>query len=279
MKSSVTGVMIGIMRLLSMILVAFFVGSVVGFGADNMIVPALGGVLLGTHTGATSYTGSIDGPIARLLIFADSTTALSTVTGAKLTLTQSTPRKNDTMIPEMTLGNLADIAGYIDAIYYQLTAGFAIKFSIPISSGDCYDTEGGTITYTLSNCASADTIKVYSIDDPKRSFDYINIVPIACLAGSIKILDVASTAYAFVDPTNVTRVKVNYRNGISCEYVGEELMEIFRVLNPVNKVTDAFLLTPGYEVIGGINVIDAVSMEFNLASNGTVYLVKYLLSK
>jgi hypothetical protein len=219
----------------------------------------------------------VESPIARLLIDADSTTALATVTAVKLTVAQATKRRTGTLIPELTLAILADIAGFIDAIYYEMTAEFRIKISIPISLGGAYDLEGGNLMYTLSGCTAGDTIKVYGIDDAKRDLDYIEIVPVACLAGGVKVIDCTNVKFLFVDPTNVTRCKLNY-NGVGIEYVGEEIQEIARVVNPVHKVTNAGILTSGFGTLAGIIVADALSAEMNLTSAGTVYVVKHLIA-
>lgn len=240
--------------------------------------PGVLATLLGTHTGQTSYSGNIDQPIARLLIDADSTTSLATVTAAKLTLSQATKRKTGTMIPELTFAQLADIAGFIDAVYYQMTAEFRIKFSVPISLGGAYDLEGGSLTYNLSNCTAADTIKVYAIDDAKRELDYIEVIPVGTVANNNKNVDLTMGAYLFIDPTVLTRIKINYPGGISVEYVGEEIQEIARILNPVNKVTNAGLITPGYEALSGVIVRDAVSAEIQFSSATTFYVLKHLLA-
>jgi hypothetical protein len=283
------------MRVVSYMVVLMVLGTSIGYGLGiNPIIPmgALGAVsfiplgvdqnclctLLGTHTGQVAYTGSIDSPIARLYIDADSATALGTVTAAKLSLSQATKKRTGTIIPELPFSVLADIAGYIDAIYYQYTATFRIKFSIPIGGGPAYDPEGGSLTYNLSNCTAADTIKVYCIDDARRGQSYIEIVPIACLAGGVKQIDCTYANWLFIDPSNLTRVKVNYAGGLSIEYVGEELDEIARLVNPVHKVTDAGILSAGTITNAGLNIQDAVSCEVNLTAAGTVYLVKQLLA-
>lgn len=284
----------GLMRIISVVLLSVVLGFAVSYvtgvtpiipimaivfiGTIPLIPKGALGVLLGTHTGAVAYTGSIDSPVARLMIDADSTSALATVTAIKLTLSQATKRKQGTLIPELSLAILGDICAFIDAMYFEMTATFRIIFSIPISLGGAYDPEGGSMTYTLSNCTAADTIKVYAIDDAKRELDYIEIIPVACLAGGVKQLDVRDTKFLFVDPTNITRIKFTYATGLSIEYVGAEIQEICRIVNPIQKVTDVGVLTPGYGTLGGINVIDAVNAEVNLTAAGTVYMFKHLLA-
>jgi hypothetical protein len=286
-----------LMRLISFILVSIILGMGISFGMGVSPILGIGigsgivyvssnirleagslAVLLGTHTGAATYSGSIEQPIARLLFDADSTTALSTVTACKLTLTQATKRKTGTLIPEMTFANLADICGIIDGIYYQMTATFRIIFSIPISLGGAYDPEGGNLTYSLSGCTAADTINVYSIDDAKRELDYIEIIPVGFGAAGLKSMDAVQAAWFFVDPTNLTRINVKYPNGLNIEYTGAEIMEINRVINPCHKITDAGIITAGYGTLAGINVRDAVGCDVTLAATGTVYVLKNLLA-
>jgi hypothetical protein len=286
-----------LMRVMSFILVSVVLGMAVSFGFG--VSPILGvgiasgivyvssnirleagslAVLLGTHTGATTYSGSIEQPIARLLIDADSATALGTVTAPKLTLTQATRRKTGTMIPEMSFANLADICGIIDGIYYQMTATFRIIFSIPISLGGAYDLEGGNLTYSLSGCTAGDTITVSSIDDAKRELDYIEIIPVGFGAAGLKSMDAVFAKWFFIDPTNLTRIVVKYPNGLNVEYTGAEIMEINRVMNPCHKITDAGIITAGYGTLAGINVGDAVACDVTLAAAGTVYVLKNLLA-
>lgn len=282
-----------LMRVVSAILVMFIFGSAISFGTGvdlwipvsiigvaSFVPTGLGAnclaVLVGTHIGAIAYTESIESPVARIMIDADSATALATVTAVKLTVSQSTKRKTGTLFPELSLAILADICGFIDAIYYEMTATFRIIFSIPISLGGAYDTEGGSLTYTLSNCTAGDTIKVYAIDDAKRELDYIEIIPVSCPAGGVKVVDVVQCPYFFMDPTNITRLKLNYRNGVSIEYLGEEIKEIARLVNPVHKLTDVGALTAGYSGIAGVNVIDATTVEVTAAALGLCYIVKHL---
>lgn len=286
---------VNLMRVVSFVLVSVLFGGAIGYGLGvNPVIPVsvlfvlgfipLGidqnclAVLLNTHTGATSYSGSIDSPIARLMIDADSISSLATVTSPKLTLSQSTKRKTGTLIPELTFAVLADICGFIDAVYYEMTATFRIIFSIPISLGGAYDPEGGSLSYTISGATAGDTIKVYSIDDAKRELDFVEITPVACLAGGVKQIDVRDVKFLFIDPTNITRIKFGYANGLSIEYVGAEISEICRIVNPVHKVTDVGVLTPGYGTLGGINVIDALTADVNLTVAGTVYVFKHLLA-
>jgi hypothetical protein len=285
---------LGTMRIVSLLILTLFVGGAIGyavgispiipclvigsFGFVNLIPAGALGVLVGTYTGGAAYSDSIDAPIARLMIDATSNTALATVTATKLTVTQATKRRQGTIIPEIALGVLAEICGFIDAVYYQMTATFRIIFSIPISLGGAYDPEGGSITYTLSNCTAADTIKVYNIDDAKRELDYIEIVPIACKAGGVTQLNVRDSKFLFTDPTNITRLKFTYASGLSIEYMGAEIAEIARIVNPVHKVTDAGLLTAGSDAIAGINVIDAVQADVTLTADGLVYMFKHLLA-
>lgn len=255
------------------------VGAGIVYASSNIKIEAGSlAILLGTHTGATVYSGNIEQPIARLLIDADSISALATVTAPKLTLTQSTKRKTGTLIPEMTFANLADICGIVDGLYYQMTATFRIIFSIPISLGGAYDPEGGNLTYSLSGCTAGDTINVYSIDDAKRELDYIEITPVGFGAAGLKSMDAVMAAWFFVDPTNLTRINIKYPNGLNIEYVGAEIMEINRVLNPCHKITDAGIITAGYGTLAGINVKDAVSCDVTLAAAGTVYVLKNLLA-
>ncbi|HUX55771.1 MAG TPA: hypothetical protein VMV77_02280 [Bacteroidales bacterium] len=289
--------MICLMRVISFVLVTVIFGTAVGYGLDVdpwvsvgvigvvSLIPSgiLGesgvlGVLIGIHTGQVAYGGSIESPVARIMIDADSATALATVMAVKLTLNQATKRKTGNMIPEISFAVLADICGFIDAIFYEMTVEFRIIFSIPISLGGAYDLEGGSIGYVLSGCTAADTIKVYAIDDARRELDYLEIVPVSCPAGGVKVIDSVFGEFLFVDPTNLTRVKINYANGVGIEYLGEEVKEIARLVNPVHKVTNAGLLTAGYSDVSGINIRDAVTVDITLAALGLVYVVKHLLA-
>lgn len=284
-----------ILAVMTLVLTSVVMGTAIGFSMGiNPWVPIaviIGGsiviskgmnlvgtlaTLVGTHTGATSYSGSIESPTARLYIFGDSATAISTLNAVKLTLTQATKRKTGTLIPELTFDILADIAAYIDGVIYEDATAFYKKFSIPVSLGGSYDLEGGALSYTLTGATAGDTIKVYAIDDAKRELDYIEIVPLGCIAGSVKTIDAVNCAYFFADPTNVTRLKVTYANGTAIEYLGEEITEIARVMNPVHKGTLAGLFTMGFGTLAGMNIMDAVNLEVNLTANGTVYLVKHL---
>lgn len=286
---------VSLMRFVGAILVMFIFGSAISFGTGvdlwipvsvlgvvTFVPTGLGAnclaVLVGTHTGAIAYAESIESPVARIMIDADSTTALATVTAVKMSLTQSTKRKTGTLFPELSFAILADIAGFIDAIYYEMTATFRIIFSIPISLGGAYDTEGGSLSYVLSNCTAADMIKVYAIDDAKRELDYIEITPMSCPAGGSKTIDVTQCPFFFMDPTNITRLKINYRNSVSIEYLGEEIKEIARLVNPVHKVTDVGILTAGYSGIAGINITDASTVEVTATVLGLCYVVKHLLA-
>lgn len=236
------------------------------------------GVLLGTYTGQVAYSGSIEQPCARILIDADSAAALANVTAVKMTLSQATKRKTGTLIPELSFAILADIAGFIDAVYYEMTATFRIIFSIPVSLGGAYDLEGGSLDYSLSGCTAADTIKMYAIDDAKRDLSYMEITPVSCNAGGVKTLDTSNVNFLFVDPANLTRIKISYVSGLSIEYLGEEIKELARLVNPVHKVTDAGLITAGYSGVAGINVIDAATVDITLTALGLVYVVKHLLA-
>jgi hypothetical protein len=285
---------VNLMRVVSFLIVTMILGTGIGYATGiNSFIPmaVIGGLsfiplgidvnclctLLGTHTGAAAYTGSIDAPISRLYVDADSTSALATVTAAKLSLSQATPKRTGTIIPELSFAVLADICGFIDAVYFEYTATFRIKFSIPIGSGGAYNPEGGSLTYNISNATAADSIKVYAIDDARRVNNHIEIVPIATLAGGVKQIDCTYAQYLFLDPATCTRLKINYAGGLSIEYVGEEIDEIVRVVNPVHKVTDAGILKAGYVTVAGVNIRDAVSVEVNNSSAVTVYLVKQML--
>jgi hypothetical protein len=250
-----------------------FVGSLVV--GRYMDLKGVLNTLVGTHTGATSYAGSIESPIARLVVFGDSATAISTLNSVKLTLTQSTKRRTGTIIPELTLDILSEIAAFMDGVIYEDATAFTKYFSIPISLGGAYDLEGGSLTYTLSGCTAGDTIKVYACDDAKRELDYINIIPIGVLANAVKVVDCLNGAFLFLTASQITRVKVNYPNGVSIEYVDEEIKEIARCVNQVQKVTLAGLCYTGFGTLIGMNVIDAVSVEINMTTLGTVYLVKH----
>ncbi len=258
----------------------------IAFVCVGIFSPLLGAVgvatavLVGTHTGATQYSGSIESPIARLYINADGA-AMADINGAKLTVTQATKKRTGTMIPELTLSQLGDIAGFIDGIIDEDTTLFTKTFSIPISLGGAYDMEGGALTYSLTNCIATTTFLIYAIDDAKRENDYIDIVPIGCAAGGVKTLDAMYGTYLFVDPTNLTRLKLIYASGLAIEYLGAEIMEIAKVVNPVHSLsgaTAAKVLKPGYGTLSGVNIMDAVQMEVTLTAAGVVYMVKHLLA-
>jgi hypothetical protein len=284
---------ISIVRIMSFIIISAVMGGVISALTGVSILPAAGvfaglslfpshiikdagvlATLIGTHTGATSYSGTVEQPIARLLIDADSTTALATVTAAKLSVSIATPTKTSNIIPEMTFAQLADLAGFIDAVYYELTAQFQIKFSIPLSLGGALNLGGGSLQYNITSATAADTIKVFAIDDAKLENDYIEIVPVSCPANAVKIVDVVKAAYFFIDPTAVTKIKVNYATGRSPEYTGDEIQEIARVVNPVHKVTNAGVMTAGYGTLAGLNVIDATSIEVQASSLQVGYVLK-----
>jgi hypothetical protein len=288
-------VIFGLMRVFAVLIVALFFGGALGMALGvPMIYTSVGlliagsfplipagalGVLLGSYTGATNYSGSIDSSIGRLMVDATSATALATVEGTKLTLSQATPRKSGTLIPEISFLILAEITAFLRGIFYQFTATFRIIFSFPISlAGGAYDPEGGSLSYHISGATAGDTIKVFSIDDPLKTLDYVEIVPVACLAGGVKQLDLRESKYIFVNPTNISRVKMVYPSGVSVEYVGDEVQEICRLLNPANKITDAGLITCGFGSVGGIEVSNAVSAEVTLTGNGVIYMVKHLLA-
>jgi hypothetical protein len=251
-----------------------FVGSI--FVGRYVDLKGVLNTLVGTHTGSTSYSGTIESPVARILIFGDSATAVSTIDSVKLTLTQSTKRKTGTIIPDISLLTLGEIAAFIDGVIYEDATAFYKYFSIPISLGGAYDLEGGSFTYTLTGCTAGDTIKVYAVDDAKRELDYIDIVPVGVMANAVKVIDCLNGAFLFLTAAQITRIKINYPNGVSIEYVDEEIREIARCVNQVEKITLAGLAYTGFGTYCGVNVIDAVSVEVNMTTLGTVYLVKHM---
>lgn len=282
------------MRVLSFVLLTIIFGSSISYvtGFDPVAVISVIGflsfvplnipenclaVLAGDHTGAVSYANTINVPVKRVLVFGTAA-AIATLLATKLTIAQATKKITGTICPEMTLSNMADIAGFIDALIWK--SATVLKFSIPISLIGAYDLEGGSLTYNLTNCTVGDVIKIYAIDDLKRSFDYMDITPIRCDAGGVKTIDCTNAKFAFVDPTNITRVKVSYPGSLgSREWVGEEIAEICRVVNPVHSVTDAGVVVPGYGTLGGINLIDAETMDLTLTAAGTVFIYKHLLAE
>jgi hypothetical protein len=280
------------MRVVSFMLITLIFGSAVGYatGLDPFVASGVIGILsfvplgigndvlcslVGDHTGAVSYGGSVESPIARFHI-KGTAAAVATLLATKLTISQATKRKTGTMIPELTLSQLADIAGFIDAMI--LKSATTLEFSLPISLGGAYDLEGGSLTYNLTDATAGDVVKIYAIDDAKRELDYIDIVPIGCTAGGVKSLDAIYGTFMFIDPTNLTRIKIIYANGLAIEYLGAEISEICRVVNPVHQVTDAGVLTSGYGTLGGINIVDATKVEVTLTAAGTVYMVKHMLA-
>lgn len=232
-------------------------------------------MLIGTHTGTTAYSGTIESSFARLFIVGTWNAADTEITAAKLSLSKS-GRENKTMIPDMTLGALMDLAGGLEGMVYYDAANKQISFSLPLSFGGALDLSMESIMYSLSNCTAGATYEVYAIDDAVLQNDFFDVTPVSMTGSGSKEFTQPNIAYVLADLSKIGKITLQYP-GRRVEYPAAELKEIARLNNNVHKVTALGVLTPGYGTYALINVRGAGYMKIDQTTTDVVYLVNHYL--
>jgi hypothetical protein len=230
------------------------------------------------HTGnaAGKYSGTIETGISRLMIMYSYAGGIAELDACKLSLSLASKNFNGTVIPELSIAQLADIAGTLDGVRFDDIAGTGVIFSIPVSLGGAFSNTEGVLSYAIQGANVGSVIELWAIDDLKKEEDFISITAVGTQAGVSKTVPVRDCIYCFLNPSDLTRVKLTYAGNKSIEYTTLELQEIARVTNPVQKVTEAGALTCGYDALMGINTVEAVEIELTMVNGNPVYLLKQI---
>jgi hypothetical protein len=231
---------------------------------------------IATFNGATSYSTQISSPMARLMFLATYTTNISELNAAKVTLTKSGISGGETILPELNFAQICDMAGSIDALVYVDATAKTVAVSLPISMGGSYFVNGNDWNLQLSGCTTTNTFKIFAIEDDSHESDYISVKQVGCLANAEKTYTTGSAVMLFINPTQITRIKLMYKNR-TVELTSEEVAELARVSNPVQRVTLAGALTAGYDVLAPLNIKGTEQIALTMNTNCNPLVLEHIL--
>lgn len=230
------------------------------------------------HSGLAKYTGTIETSVARLLLIIKAA-SMAELVNVRFTAGLTSKKFTGTILPELSIDQLADVAGTIHGMSYCTTeAGKVVfRFSVPISFEGCYDNSDGIITYSLQGCDPATEYAIYTLEDPKMSSDFFTVTKVGTQVGSAKPINVIDCVYLFVDPSKLSRIKVSYANSKQIEYSPEEVTELARLTNEIQSVDKTSgNMTAGYNVYCGLNVVDAIEVEVTMTTADDILVLKHI---
>jgi len=232
-------------------------------------------MLINTHTGAVAYNGTINQNLNQLLFEMVWGAAITELENTVLTLGIN-GRVSETLIPALTLSQLAEISAFMDVNGYKHvnTTGKNISFAVPMGFNDSVDLEGSTLTYSLTGAAAASNIKVIAIDGNTASRNILKITSVGTKLNAEFNQPCANAKYLFVTPTTITRIKMRYSNGKTVEYSADELQHIARNHNPIAVNILGVIVGGSNSVLMGVNLSDVVSMDILASQVATYYMVE-----
>jgi len=233
-------------------------------------------MLIASLTGSTSYSLQITNPVARLMLTGTYVTNVSELNNTRFTLTKSGSNGAVTVWPELTFTELCDICGAIDALIYLDATAKKVFISFPISLGGTFFEDQNDFNLSISSAIAGNTWVINALEDNNIESDFVIVKKIGCLADSEKLHSTGLGVLMFVNPAQVTRVKLVYPNR-TVELTADEIRELSRVNNPVHQVTLAGALTAGFGTLAMLNIKGTMQVSLTMSANSTPIIVEHIL--